>query len=247
MCNIIFFFRRCEASIDLTKSSLSSLSPLLAARSRDDSHLSRPQWSSRISTPLKEDTRIQKKKQRREEENERAMQQAEAAAAATHAAPQPQPQLQPQIPRIDAVTRAQAALSDFVFLAFNAAGSIQRDARPLPVAGEDPNSVAPAAGAAPGLPPTEEQARAAAAQLASAASDLREAVSSLPSTDAGASAEEAEAAEAIAEAATAAARLSRARRNAARRVEGGGQELFLCLADAELARRADEADAEREE
>lgn len=172
---------------------------------------------------------------------------AAAAAAATGAPslPSPPPPTPPPQPAIDAVTRAQAALSDFVFLAFNAAGAIQRDARPLPVAGEDPNSVAPAAGAAPGLPPTEEQARAAAAQLASAALDLREAVSALPSTDEGASAEEAEAAEAVAQAAAAAARLSRARRNAARRVRGGGQELYRCLADAELARRAD--DAEREE
>ena len=167
---------------------------------------------------------------------------AAAAAATTTTAPPPPTPLQ-----IDAVTRAQAALSDFVFLAFNAAGSIQRDAKPLPVAGEDPNSVAPAAGAAPGLPPTEEQARAAAAQLASAASDLRAAVSALPGgVDLGAAAEEREAAEAVALATVAAERLSRARRNAARRVEGGGQELFACLADAELARRADEAE-EREE
>ena len=173
---------------------------------------------------------------------------AAAAAAATTAAAAPPPP-QPQVV-VDAVTRAQAALSDFVFLAYNAAGALQRDARPLPVAGENPNSVAPAAGAAPGLPPTEEQARAAAAQLASAASDLREAVRALPGgEDAGASAEEAEAAGAVAEAAAAAARLCRARRSAARRVEGGGQELYRCLADAELARRADERDeeAEREE
>lgn len=174
---------------------------------------------------------------------------AAAAAAATTAdagAAAPPPQPQPPHPAVDAVTRAQAALCNFVFLAFNAAGSIQRDARPLPVApGEDPNSVAPAAGAAPGLPPTGEQARAAAAQLASAASDLREAVSALPSADAGATAEEAAATAAVAGAAAAAARLSRARRNASRRVVGGGQELFRCLADAELARRAD--DAEREE
>jgi trimeric autotransporter adhesin len=173
---------------------------------------------------------------------------AAATAAATAAAPQQQ-QAQPLL-QVDAVTRAQAALSDFVFLAFNAAGSIQRDARPLPVAGEDPSSVAPAAGAAPGLPLAEEQARAAAAQLASAASDLREAVSALPGgVDAGAGAEEREAAEAVALAAAAAARLRRARRGAARRVEGGGgEELFRCLADAELARRADDADAaEREE
>ena len=168
------------------------------------------------------------------------------AAAVAAAAPPPPPQ-RPQ-PTIDAVTRAQAALSDFVFLAFNAAGSIQRDAKPLPVAGENPESVAPSAGAAPGLPPTEEQARAAAAQLASAASDLREAVSSLPSADEGATAEEREAAEAVAKAATAAARLSRARRNAERRVQGGGQGLFACLADAELARRAeDDENEEREE
>lgn len=177
------------------------------------------------------------------------MQQDDAAAMTTSEAAPPPPPPPPQPPQVDAVTRAQAALSDFVFLAYNAAGALQRDARPLPVAGESPASVAPAAGAAPGLPPTEEQARAAAAQLASAASDLREAVRALPGgEDAGASAEEAEAADAVAQAAAAAARLSRARRGAARRVEGGGQELFRCLADAELARRADADDeAQREE
>ena len=72
-------------------------------------------------------------------------------------------------------------------------------------------------------------------------------MSALPSADAGAGAEEADAAAAVAEAAVAAARLSRARRNAERRLSGGGQELFRCLADAELERRADDDDGEREE